>query len=189
MRVTLIPRDDGLRPQAEQLIAEVYARHYAARITTFPDTLVSRIGADSAIDCAAGLRFAADGFFSEAYLDAPVEMLLSALPPGSPREDLRGHLACQPRAASGRLVPAQDHRLRRGCGLRVGLLHRHPATQGASRAARICRSCCSPTPTARGSPILTPGEATTRWRHAFMPFTATASAPAWDASAEATVHG
>jgi hypothetical protein len=79
MRVTLIPRDDGLRPQAEQLIAEVYARHYAARITTFPDTLVSRIGADSAIDCAAGLRFAADGFFSEAYLDAPVEMLLSAL--------------------------------------------------------------------------------------------------------------
>jgi hypothetical protein len=79
MRVTLIPRNDDLRPRAEQLITEVYARHYAARITTFPDTLVSRIGANNAIDCAAGLRFAADGFFSEVYLDAPVDVLLSAL--------------------------------------------------------------------------------------------------------------
>lgn len=79
MRVTLIPRGDGLRPQAEQLIADVYARHYAARITTFPDMLVARIGGDDVIDCAAGLRFAVDGFFSEVYLDMPVEVLLSAI--------------------------------------------------------------------------------------------------------------
>ena len=48
MRVTLIPRDHDLRPAAEQLIAEVYALHYAARITTFPDTLVAMIGDDGA---------------------------------------------------------------------------------------------------------------------------------------------
>ncbi|MFZ2019745.1 MAG: thermostable hemolysin [Methyloceanibacter sp.] len=79
MRAIIIPRDDGLRPKAEQLITEVYAQHYGARITTFPDTLVARIAADNTIECAAGLRFAADGFFSEAYLDDPIDMLLSAI--------------------------------------------------------------------------------------------------------------
>jgi hypothetical protein len=87
MRVSLIPRDDGLRPKAEQFIAEVYAQHYGARITTFPDTLVARIATDSTIDCAAGLRFAADGFFSEAYLDAPVDVLLSGLRPHPVRRE------------------------------------------------------------------------------------------------------
>lgn len=79
MRAIIIPRDDDLRPKAEQLITEIYAQHYSARITTFPDTLVARIAADNSIECAAGLRFAADGFFSEAYLDAPIDLLLSAI--------------------------------------------------------------------------------------------------------------
>jgi len=78
MRVKITPRDDDLRPAAENLITEVYARHYAARITAFPDTLVSMVGNDGAVCCAAGMRFAADGFFSEAYLDAPVDAVLSA---------------------------------------------------------------------------------------------------------------
>jgi len=78
MRVILTPRGGGLRPAAEALIAEVYALHYAARITTFPDTLVSMVGGGD-IHCIAGLRFAADGFFSEVYLDQPVDAVLSAL--------------------------------------------------------------------------------------------------------------
>jgi len=80
MRVTLTPRDDVLRPAAERLITEVYATHYAARISAFPDTLITLVGADgSTVRCAAGLRFAVEGFFSEAYLDAPAEAVLSAL--------------------------------------------------------------------------------------------------------------
>lgn len=79
MRVTLTPRDDVLRPAAERLIAEVYATHYGARISAFPDTLVTMLDPDGAVRCAAGLRFAAEGFFSEAYLDAPAEAVLSAL--------------------------------------------------------------------------------------------------------------
>jgi hypothetical protein len=75
----MIPRDDDLRPKAEQLITEVYAQHYGARITIFPDTLVARIAGDHSIECAAGLRFAADGFFSEVYLDVPIDLLLSAI--------------------------------------------------------------------------------------------------------------
>jgi hypothetical protein len=79
MRVTLTPRDDVLRPAAERLIAEVYAQHYAAYISAFPETLITLVGPDGAVHCAAGLRFAAEGFFSEAYLDAPADAMLSAL--------------------------------------------------------------------------------------------------------------
>jgi Thermostable hemolysin len=79
MRVTLMPRGDVLRPAAELLIANVYARRYGARISAFPNTLITLVGVDGGVHCAAGLRFAADGFFSEAYLDAPADALLSAL--------------------------------------------------------------------------------------------------------------
>jgi len=78
MRATIIPRGHDLRPAAEQLIAEVYALHYSARITAFPPTLISMISDGGALLCAAGLRFAADGFFSECYLDGPVDAVLSA---------------------------------------------------------------------------------------------------------------
>lgn len=79
MRVILIPRGDDLRPKAEKFIAKVYEQHYGARITAFPETLVVRVADTNRIECAAGLRFAGDGFFSEAYLDASIDMLLSGL--------------------------------------------------------------------------------------------------------------
>ena len=79
MRVKLTPRDDDLRPEAERLIADVYERHYGARIATFPDTLIAKVDDNGSVRCAAGLRFAAEGFFSEAYLDAPVEAVLFSL--------------------------------------------------------------------------------------------------------------
>jgi hypothetical protein len=79
LRFQLTPRDDRLRPAAERLITEIYARHYGARVTALSDTLVTMIDAQDAVRCAAGLHFASDGFFSEVYLDAPIETLLSAL--------------------------------------------------------------------------------------------------------------
>ncbi len=81
MRVILTPRDDNLRPAVERLIGETYASHYGARIVTFPDTLIAMVGDDGAVWCAAGMRVGAEGFFSEAYLDAPIDALLSALRP------------------------------------------------------------------------------------------------------------
>jgi hypothetical protein len=87
MRAIIIPRDDDLRPKAEELITKIYAQHYGARITAFPETLVARIAADGSIECAAALRFAADGFFSETYLDVPIDMLLSALRHSSVRRE------------------------------------------------------------------------------------------------------
>jgi Thermostable hemolysin len=79
MRAAVVARDHALRPAAERLIAEVYARHYSARIRAFPATLVAMISDDGAVLSAAGLRLAADGFFSECYLEAPVDVVLSAL--------------------------------------------------------------------------------------------------------------
>jgi Thermostable hemolysin len=79
MRFILTPRDNYLRPAAERLITDVYARHYGARVTALPDTLVTMVDSQDAVPCAAGLHFASDGFFSEVYLDAPIESLLSAL--------------------------------------------------------------------------------------------------------------
>ncbi len=79
MRFQLTPRDNHLRPAAERLITEVYARHYGARVAGLPDTLVTMVEGHDAVRCAAGLHFASDGFFSEAYLNAPIETLLSAL--------------------------------------------------------------------------------------------------------------
>ncbi|MBK5198139.1 MAG: thermostable hemolysin, partial [Methyloceanibacter sp.] len=79
MRAAIIPRGHDLRAAAEQLIAEVYALHYSARITAFPATLVAMVSDRDALLCAAGLRFAADGFFSECYLEAPVDAVLTGL--------------------------------------------------------------------------------------------------------------
>jgi hypothetical protein len=87
MRIIFTPRYDNWRPAVERLIGETYATHYGARIATFPDTLVAMVGTDGAVCCAAGLRFAAEGFFSEAYLDAPVDTLLSALRPAPVRRE------------------------------------------------------------------------------------------------------
>jgi hypothetical protein len=79
MRVTMILPGHELRPATEALIAENYARHYGARIHSFPATLVAMVGAADTVLSAAGLRFVADGFFSECYLSAPVETVLTAL--------------------------------------------------------------------------------------------------------------
>jgi Thermostable hemolysin len=88
IRAAIIPHGHDLRPAAEQLIAEVYARHHAARITTFPATLIAMMSDRGALLCAAGLRFATDGFFSECYLDAPVNEVLTGLRSSPVRREL-----------------------------------------------------------------------------------------------------
>jgi hypothetical protein len=76
MRMLMLPRGHLLRPAAERLIAEVYARCYSARVPAFPEMLVTTMDSDGHPVCAAALRFATDGFFSECYLDAPIQTVL-----------------------------------------------------------------------------------------------------------------
>ncbi len=156
MRAIIIPRDDGLRPKAEQLITEVYAQHYGARITTFPDTLVARIAADNTIECAAGLRFAADGFFSEAYLDAPIDMLLSAIR----YHPVRREKIFEVTSLASRAPHLVGSFLRKiiACGEAAGFewaFFTATLPLKACSSGWTCLSCRWPTPSARGWPTQT----------------------------------
>lgn len=78
-QTAIVGRDDPARQSVEAFIAGHYLRIYQAKALEFPDRLIVATGADGAILCAAGLRTEEDGFFSEVYLDVPVETLLSDL--------------------------------------------------------------------------------------------------------------
>ncbi|MFC1674070.1 thermostable hemolysin [Pseudomonadota bacterium] len=72
----LITRDHPLRGEAEALIRKVYDHEYQAVISDIADLIIAISGPDGHLLAAAGLRIG-DGFFSEAYLDRPVEDVLS----------------------------------------------------------------------------------------------------------------
>ena len=75
----LVQGGHPLRVAAEACIREVYRDAFAARIASFPELLVTMVDLSGEPVCAAGLRMEADGFFSEDYLDYPVERILSLL--------------------------------------------------------------------------------------------------------------
>ena len=78
MQVMLVDSTATVRPAVEGFIRAGYARTYEAKIGSFPAMLFAVAGADGAPHAAAGLRLREDGFFSEAYLDAPLETVALA---------------------------------------------------------------------------------------------------------------
>lgn len=79
LNTVLLTKDDPARHSAEELIKTIYAAQYGAVLRAFPTYLIALVDSREGIQCAAGLRFASDGFFSEAYLDTSIEAALSAL--------------------------------------------------------------------------------------------------------------
>lgn len=77
MRMSVIPKTHASRRAVERFIADLYAYHYGAEIVHFPPALLALQDRHGAIKCASGLRFAEDGFFSEYYLDEPIEAALT----------------------------------------------------------------------------------------------------------------
>lgn len=77
--MTLLSTSHPLREEAETCIRTVYARVFGVRDLVFPNNLIAWLDRDGRPSCAAGLRLADDGFFSEVYLDAPIEQVLSGL--------------------------------------------------------------------------------------------------------------
>ncbi len=75
-RLLLVPEIHPLRAASEACIRTVYDRVFGARDIVLPPVLLAWIGADGRPLCAAGVRTAADGFFSETYLNLPVERAL-----------------------------------------------------------------------------------------------------------------
>lgn len=64
-----------LRPAVEAAVRAVYAREYGARLAALPPRMLAWADDGGNVLCAAGLR--TQPFFSEFYLDAPVEDLLA----------------------------------------------------------------------------------------------------------------
>jgi Thermostable hemolysin len=80
MRTTaLLTNDDARRRPAEEFIKDTYTVRYGARLETFPSRIIALLDHRDEILCAAGLRFLDDGFFSECYLDTPIEDVVSAI--------------------------------------------------------------------------------------------------------------
>lgn len=77
MILRVIERGDPLRSGIEAYIREVFARQHAALVREFPDRLAAVLAPDRSPLCAAGIRTAEDGFFSEYYLDGPIETALT----------------------------------------------------------------------------------------------------------------
>ncbi len=81
--LTMINQDHPLRSATEQVIREAYRREHNARLESFPTCLVAWI-VESEIVCAASLRFRPDGFFSDCYLDHPIEDIIGHHVGGAP---------------------------------------------------------------------------------------------------------
>ena len=98
MNLLVVPEQHALRGAAERFIVDVYKTHYQAAIPSFPPILVAMPESDGRLLCASGLRFARTGFFSDAYLDIPIELALAKSTGRShiARGYFRGHDVCEP---------------------------------------------------------------------------------------------
>ncbi|WP_049973813.1 thermostable hemolysin [Azospirillum sp. B4] len=74
--ILALSADHPLRPAVEQLVRDIYAQAYGAHVARFPRLMMAVLDRDGNPACAAGVRTTADGFFSEAYLDQPVDRVL-----------------------------------------------------------------------------------------------------------------
>jgi Thermostable hemolysin len=77
VQILVVTQSHARRSEIERFIADVYRRHYGASLPAYPPTLIALIGRNGQCLCASGLRFAESGFFSECYLDHPIEHLLA----------------------------------------------------------------------------------------------------------------
>jgi hypothetical protein len=78
-RTAILTNNDARRHSAEEFIKNTYAARYGAKLEAFPSRIITLLNHRDDILCAAGLRFLDDGFFSECYLDAPIEDVVSAI--------------------------------------------------------------------------------------------------------------
>jgi hypothetical protein len=72
----VVPPADHLRALVEREIRAVYWDRFKARAGPFPETLVAGVTSSGAVECAAGIRYPGERFFSECYLECPAETVL-----------------------------------------------------------------------------------------------------------------
>ena len=87
MQHHFVPRESALWHEGAALVGAVYKARYGARIPDFaPEMAVVTSGAPSGrVLCAAGIRTARTGFFSQIYLDRPLTEMLNGQAPRKAR--------------------------------------------------------------------------------------------------------
>jgi hypothetical protein len=75
-KFSVVAPSDDLRARVEHEIRTTYWERFQARLALLPSTLIASVSASGIVECAAGIRFAEQEFFSECYLDLPVEIAL-----------------------------------------------------------------------------------------------------------------
>jgi hypothetical protein len=83
----VISQQHRLRSKAERFVIEIFREEYGARLDGFPAIMIAVLDERGEILCAAGLRSCDEGFFSERYLDLPIEKTLKRLHGGVVRRE------------------------------------------------------------------------------------------------------
>jgi hypothetical protein len=78
MKILLVPQSHPDRACVEAGIADAYRRVYGASLRAFAPVLVAAFDRGGPV-AAAGLRFGREPFFSEIYLDRPIESVIGAV--------------------------------------------------------------------------------------------------------------
>ena len=76
---SVVTPSDDLRARVEHEIRTTYLERFQARLARLPHKLIASVSASGIIECAAGVRLSEHDFFSECYLDLPVEIALQRL--------------------------------------------------------------------------------------------------------------
>ena len=79
MNLIHVSSGHALWPVISLFIRTTYLDHYSAQIASLPANIVALVDERNKVLCAAGLRDRSEAFFSELYLDRPIEAVLSEL--------------------------------------------------------------------------------------------------------------
>lgn len=77
MRFQVVPRHHALRSDVEDLVTAVFLAEYGAVVRQFPELMIAVVDGHGQAQCAAALRDQESGFFSEQYLDQPIESVIA----------------------------------------------------------------------------------------------------------------
>ena len=101
----VVPRSDRLRSAVEDAIRKLYWKRYSAFLSSFAQTIVAELSQSGSVECAAGIRFGNEAFFSECYLDLPIEQLLQEYLGRTVRRDKIVEVSHLAAPGSGRSLP------------------------------------------------------------------------------------
>lgn len=79
MTLILADRSHPDRDRLECAVRDVFRAEFNAHVPDFPNHLIAALGPNREPRAVAGLRFAADGLFSEVYLDGSIEAVLTPI--------------------------------------------------------------------------------------------------------------